>query len=518
MFLFANVSLFGQKVNAADVPTDVTQSLEFEHPAAKVSGWTIEDNNFVAAFKEDGMTGKAYFANDGNWVKSVFPVPKGQLPSAITDYLKKAYEFPNITVSALQSTPKERMHYYLEVKADGMGQEFARLTFSDMGVLISREDPERFIEQTKKEEPAKEVVEKAPAKEKPTTAPKEKPEPDDDNEVAEEVPVKENKKKQVAVVSSEPDDDEVAEEAPVKENKKKQVAVISYESESEALSSSEVSTVLIKALAKKAQNPAELNWYKIDSFYVAKCFYREQKHDLFFREDGTWVNTYFTAGEIAVTSVMQKHLNSFFSGWRFKAVVKESRADKQDKTLVEIYEKDNFKNKLVTTVVFDKAGKFIRSFDPEQDTDTKNNAKEVGLDKYYEKISVGADDEATDGIPAHVVNVFTTKYPRITNPQWEIDDEGNYMAVYMGAKGKEVCVIGQSGTIMETQIIGNPEFLSSTIQGYIKKYAKGFKVDEYYAVKNLLEKQNYYKVNISNKKTNEKITLWFTAAGKVVQR
>ena len=498
LFLFANVSLFGQKVNTADVPTDVTQSLEFEHPAAKVSGWTIEDNNFVAAFKEDGMTGKAYFANDGNWVKSVFPVPKGQLPSAITDYLKKVYEFPSITVSALQSTPKERMHYYLEVKADGMGQEFARLTFSDMGVLISREDPERFIEQTKKEEPAKEVAEKAPAKEKPVSA-MTKVKPDQPL-----IPTKEEA--------------EAEEEAAAKESKRKQTAVVSYESESEALSSSEVSTVLTKALAKKAQNPAELNWYKIDSFYVAKCFYREQKHDLFFREDGTWVNTYFMAGEIAVTSVMQKHLNSFFSGWRFKAVVKESRADKQDKTLVEIYEKDNFKNKLTTTVVFDKAGKFIRSFDPEQDTDTKNSAKEAGLDKYYEKISVGADDEATDGIPAHVVNVFTTKYPRITNPQWEMDDEGNYMAVYMGAKGKEVCVIGQSGTIMETQIIGNPEFLSSTIQDYIKKNAKGFKVDEYYAVKNLLEKQNYYKVNISNKKTNEKATLWFTTAGKLVER
>ena len=476
LLLFTNISLFGQKINAADVPSDVAQSFEFEHPSAKISSWFVENDNFVVSFKEDGMSGKAYIKNDGNWIMSVFPIPKGELPSAITEYAKKNYQYPVITFSALQSSPKEQMHYYVELKSEGM-QGLSRLTFSNMGTLMSREDPDTFVDETETAD-----------EEKAAVTPREKQKRDYNEEVA------------------------------ATDSKKKQESASLHASDGEELDASEVSGVLTKSLAKKVQNPSELSWYKIDSLYVAKCIYREQKHDLFFLENGSWVNTYFGAGEIAVTSVIQKHLNSFYNGWRFKAVVKEARADKQDKTLVAIYEKDNYKNKLVTTVIFDKSGKFVRSFDPEQDTDNKNSAKEPGLDKYYEKLSLSADEEATNGVPTQVLNAFQVKYPRITNPQWEQDDEGSYMAIYMGIKGKEICVIGQSGTILETQNIGNMEFLPSTIQSYLKKNASGFKVDEYYAVKNLLEKQNYYKVNVSNKKTKEKATLWFNTSGKIIER
>lgn len=513
LFFLSHISLSGQKLKADDIPEDVRQTLEFEHPAAKVSSWIAENDMFIATFKEDGSNAKAYIRNDAQWIKTTYPVPRGELPSAITDYIKKNYPTYTYASTQLQTTPNEKMHYYIEIKPEGVASgEGSTLTFNDVGQLMVRKDPAGFVDPTKApEKPVQETAQKAGTgtAKKPaattTKAPAKAPEPKKNAQKPEPKPV-------ATKPAPEP-------KAPKEEKAKKEKPVkpVFDEFGNEALPASQIPAAVTKELTKKIQRPEELNWFKIDTFYVAKCKYRDQKNEVFITPAGKWEKTYIHIPKESVTGNMAKHLDSFYRGWRFNKAVKELRADKQDKTMVEIYEKDNWKDKLVTTVIFDKTGKLIRSIDPnytiegqEEDFDTDGD-----LEKYYEKMSMGMGD-ANQGIPTEIVNAFKSKNPKVNNPEWSRDDDGNYLASYMGARGKEISVIGQSGTLLQTQNQGRPELIPESIQNYIKQNHKGFKVDDYFAVRDILEKKNYYKVDISNKKTKEQETLWFTTAGKIV--
>ena len=244
-----------------------------------------------------------------------------------------------------------------------------------------------------------------------------------------------------------------------------------------------------------------------------------QKNEIYFTSRGVWEKTLINLPEESVTGNMQKHLDAFYKGWKFKQATKELRADKQDVVIVEIYEKENWKSKMFTTVIFDKTGKLIRSIDPDYSLNGKKNASEEDdeLNQYYDKMDMTIDNNSSDKIPPEIINAFKAKYPRITNAQWSQDDEGNYLATYLGARGKEICVIGQSATILQIQTMGNIETLSTSIKNYIKDKYKGFKVKEYYAVKDLMEKRNTYKVIIDNKKSGAEEILWFTTAGIIIE-
>ena len=99
LFAIASINpLFGQKLKPEAVPDDVKQTMEFEYPNVKITFWELNNNVYVANFKEDNSPGKCYIKKNGQWEKTVYPVPKAELPSAITDYVKN--NFANYTIGA----------------------------------------------------------------------------------------------------------------------------------------------------------------------------------------------------------------------------------------------------------------------------------------------------------------------------------------------------------------------------------------------------------------------------------
>lgn len=86
-----NQPLFAQKLKPADVPADVTQTLDFQYPYVKVTGWMKDGSQYVATIKDEGSTGKVYISADGQWVRTTFAVPQVELPSSIVEYVKKNY-------------------------------------------------------------------------------------------------------------------------------------------------------------------------------------------------------------------------------------------------------------------------------------------------------------------------------------------------------------------------------------------------------------------------------------------
>ena len=494
MQLLALPVSFAQKIKPADVPSEVSQAMDFQYPYVKVSAWQLESGVYIATFKDEGSVGKAYISPGGEWIRTTYDIKKDELPSVITEYVKANYPDFVISSSFLEEQENAPLHYMVEVKQEGIGFKPSQLSFSDKGELLSRTDPDNFKNPVEPKE--EKIAENNPPKQNAEPKKTEKPAP----------------------VKAEPKPAKPEKEKPEKPEKVKPEPVVTDEQGNVAIDESEVPETVKKALVKKVLHPQDLNWYEIDNQYVAKCVNADRTTAAYFSKEGVWDKTITALPEEAVTGPMLKHLNDFYKGFKFKTAIKETRADKNDKTLVEFYEKANYKAKIPTTVIFDKTGKLLRTIDanPEMvSSDIKGNEKDQ-LDKYYAKMNMSLEEKknSADDIPENIQAVFKLKYPRVTNAEWVTNDDMNYEAHYYSARGKEICIISPIGNIVETRLQGKPENLSATIQSFLKKEHKGCKVLDYYSVKRIAEKLNLYKVTIQEKKSKEVIDLWFNMNGK----
>lgn len=499
MQLLALPVSFAQKIKPADVPSEVSQAMDFQYPYVKVSAWQLESGVYIATFKDEGSVGKAYISPGGEWIRTTYDIKKDELPSVITEYVKANYPDFVISSSFLEEQENAPLHYMVEVKQEGIGFKPSQLSFSDKGELLSRTDPDNFKNPVEPKE--EKIAENNPPKQNAEPKKTEKP-----------APVKAEPKQ------TEPKPAKPEKEKPEKPEKVKPEPVVTDEQGNVAIDESEVPETVKKALVKKVLHPQDLNWYEIDNQYVAKCVNADRTTAAYFSKEGVWDKTITALPEEAVTGPMLKHLNDFYKGFKFKTAIKETRADKNDKTLVEFYEKANYKAKIPTTVIFDKTGKLLRTIDanPEMvSSDIKGNEKDQ-LDKYYAKMNMSLDEKKNSAadIPENIQAVFKLKYPRVTNAEWVTNDDMNYEAHYYSARGKEICIISPIGNIVETRLQGKPENLSATIQSFLKKEHKGCKVLDYYSVKRIAEKLNLYKVTIQEKKSKEVIDLWFNMNGK----
>lgn len=525
-------NLFAQKIKTADVPSDVVQTLDEQYSYVKVTGWTKEGNTYIASIKDGSTNGKVYLTSAGEWIRTLFMVPVGELPSSITDYVKANFPDFNISLSCLEEKEDESTHYYLEVKEDVVGAKPSLLTFSTTGQnkLLTRKDPDGFkdptvkqpdkIEQAKtaaaekqaaKEEAAKrEAAEKAAAEKAAKTAPKSTP----SSASSSAKPANTTTSKPTTTTAN-----KTSQQAPAKPKKEKPEPVVKDEHGNIAIKANTVPDVVTKALVKKVLHPAELNWFLVDSMYIARCMNQGKKTAVYITPKGVWEKTLTIMPEESVSGLMAKHLNDFYPGWRFKSAVKEQRADKDDKMMVEFYEKANYKAKLVTTVFFDKAGKLIRTIDPDYELGggKKESAEDDALNKYYEKMNMDLGNDDAASVPENVKASFKLKYPKVNNVEWKEDGYMNYQAIFYTTRGKEICVYNSYGELVETWVMGKNENLSATIQDYLKKEYKGYKLKEFYSVKRLADKLNAYKVIVVDKKTQDEQELWFNLSGKPIE-
>lgn len=582
-FLLAAVTpLHGQKLKSDAVPEEVKQTMDFEYSNVKILYWELSDGVYIANFKEDNSPGKCYISKDGQWQKTVYPVPRTELPSAITDYVKQNFTNYSIAVSQLQEMPNVRIHYYIEAKPEGVGYEPSILTFNEVGTLKDRHDPANFDKEAKSVVDPKAAAKPAAASAssataansgKTTTSNTGKPatstgkpaqssstasktsstntgKPAQSSSTASKTTSSNtgkpattsskttpttgkpassssNTASKPATSSAKPAQSSStasktttpASNSSSKTKKEKEEKPVYDERGNKAIDANSVPANIKTTLSKKVQRPEELHWFKVDTFYVANFIAREQKNEVFIGQSGAWVKTYTVIPEVSVSGNMAKHLQTYYKGYRFKNAIKETRADKQDVTMVEIYEKDNWKQKLVTTFFFDKTGKLLRTVDPNYELggQAKESAEDESLEKYYEKMNMSNKSDDNNNIPKDVLNAFKVKYPHVTGVTWAETDDGSYSASYYGTRGKEICIINSYGTITETMTLGNPDNLLSSIASYIKQNYKNCKVVEYYAVKKIVDKKNFYKVIIADKKTKVEQELWFTTSGKFVE-
>lgn len=536
--VFNNNILSAQKLKPAEVPSNVVETLEEQYSYVKVTGWAKEGQTYVASIKDGSTSGKVYLSGAGEWIRTLFTVPVNELPSTITEYVKENYPEYLISVSALEEKEDVSTHYYLEVREDAVGSKPSVLTFSSTGTnqLLSRNDPEGFqdprVKQPDKIEQAKAAAAEKQAQ-KAEAAKREAEEKAAAEKAAKEAAkaAAKNPAPKPATTAAKPSTTAAKPTTSIankpatpqkepKPKKEKPEPVVKDEHGNIAIKANTVPEVVSKALVKKVLHPAELNWFLVDSMYIARCLNQDKKTAVYIKPNGTWVKTLTVLPEESVTGLMSKHLNDFYPGWRFKSCVKEQRADKDDKTMVEFYEKANYKAKLVTTVFFDKAGKLIRTIDPDYELgggDKKEKAEDDALNKYYEKMNMSLDNDDAARVPENVKAAFKLKYPKVNNEVWTEDGYMNYIVAFYTTRGKEFCVYNSYGELTETWVLGKNESLSATIQDHLKKEYKNCKLKEFYTVKRLADKLTAYKVIIVNKKTQDEQELWFNLSGKPIE-
>ena len=524
-------NVFAQKLKPAEVPSDVVETLDEQYSYVKVTGWVKEGQTYVASIKDGSTSGKVYISGAGEWIRTLFNVPVNELPSSITDYVKENFPDYLISVSALEEKEDVSTHYYLEVREDAVGSKPSVLTFSSSGTnqLLSRDDQDPRVKhpdkieqakaaaaekQAQKEEAAKrEAAEKAAAEKAAKEAAKNAP-----KTTAQAKPASTPAAKP-ASSSSSASKPAASQHKASKPKKEKPEPVVKDEHGNIAIKANTVPEVVSKALVKKVLHPAELNWFLVDSMYIARCLNQGKKTAVYIKPNGVWEKTLTIMPEESVTGLMSKHLNDFYPGWRFKSSVKEQRADKDDKTMVEFYEKANYKAKLVTTIFFDKAGKLIRTVDPDYELGgtKKESEEDDALNKYYEKMNMSLDNDDASSVPENVKAAFKLKYPKVNNEVWTEDGYMNYIAAFYTTRGKEFCVFNSYGELTETWVLGKNENLSATIQDYLKKEYKSYKLKEFYTVKRLADKLTAYKVIVVDKKTQDEQELWFNLSGKPIE-
>jgi hypothetical protein len=536
--VFNNNILSAQKLKPTEVPSNVVETLEEQYSYVKVTGWVKEGQTYVASIKDGSTNGKVYLSGAGEWIRTLFNVPVNELPSTITEYVKENYPEYIISVSALEEKEDVSTHYYLEVREDAVGSKPSVLTFSSTGTnqLLSRNDPEGFQDPRVKQPDKIEQAKTAAAEKQAQKAEAAKREAEE--KAAAEKAAKEAAKAAAKTPAQKPATPAAKPATPgakptnttanksatpqkeSKPKKEKPEPVVKDEHGNIAIKANTVPEVVSKALVKKVLHPAELNWFLVDSMYIARCLNQGKKTAVYIKPNGVWEKTLTIMPEESVTGLMSKHLNDFYPGWRFKSCVKEQRADKDDKTMVEFYEKANYKAKLVTTVFFDKAGKLIRTVDPDYELgggDKKESAEDDALNKYYEKMNMSLDNDDATRVPENVKAAFKLKYPKVNNEVWTEDGYMNYIAAFYTTRGKEFCVYNSYGELTETWVLGKNESLSATIQDYLKKEHKNCKLKEFYTVKRLADKLTAYKVIIVDKKTQDEQELWFNLSGKPIE-
>ena len=492
--------LFAQKIKSENVPDDVKQTLIDQQGEVKVSQWTMNEDVYIASFKVDGASVMAYIQSDGTFIKAATIVPKSTLPSAILTYIERNYPEFAVPISEIREEANVPLYYYIEVKPDVVGASTSVLTFDNAGKLLSRKDPEGF--ETPEMTPQQLVQQKAEQEIADSNAPKGK------NKQTPKT-VKQTPKTEKQTPASEPKQQPStpkSEPKPKAEPTPKSTPKQKAEPQEEP-QEGDVPSVVQKAFAKKVMQPENLTWNTIDVYYVADCIVKEQKNELYFTKAGVWEKTYTYLPEEAITGAMLKHLTTNYKGFEFITAIKETRADKQDKVLVEFIEKANQKAQVSTSIVFDKLGRILKTY----------NANEEQPSDIYEKLSVNVINENPQDIPELAIASFKQKYPKITGVEWSENDEGYYLASYYGVRGKEVVVLEGNGSMIEIRTEANRDNISSNIESYIKKNHKGCQISEYYSVRGLIEKKNYYLVVVKDKKTNMTTQLKFSLAGQIMQ-
>ena len=131
---------------------------------------------------------------------------------------------------------------------------------------------------------------------------------------------------------------------------------------------SNVPAEVLKSYKKRFASASTPEWRfnKTESSYTVKMISRGVPMESIFESDGEWVGTIEQWDASKLSSTFRKTIDMFYQDYKIHSITKHVMQDKDDMVVVQLFESQNIKKKLLTTVYLDKSGKFITSEEPDE--------------------------------------------------------------------------------------------------------------------------------------------------------
>ncbi len=212
---------------------------------------------------------------------------------------------------------------------------------------------------------------------------------------------------------------------------------------------------VFKTYKKRYATAVDPVWrfYKDVQIYKVNCVYRNIPSVISYTKEGNWIETIEEWEIDRLPSACIKSINLYYNDYEINSVQKILDSSKNDLFIVGIFEKQNIKKKLETTVYLDKSGKYIRSEEPvETDADgtgtskaDKKQAKEdERLKKEFEKdrrLDIYPTKLTEEELPPSIQRWVKVNYPDyvykdIAYEEYdEFENEGNVYQIVIQRTG-----------------------------------------------------------------------------------
>jgi len=128
----------------------------------------------------------------------------------------------------------------------------------------------------------------------------------------------------------------------------------------------EVPVAVMKAYKKRYASATDPVWnfYKNEQIYKVTCVYRNVSTVISYTNEGVWIETLedFPFEKLSVACI--KTINAHYQDYKVNSVKKLTTSTKNDMFIIGLFESQNIKRKLETTLYLDASGAYIRSESP----------------------------------------------------------------------------------------------------------------------------------------------------------
>lgn len=181
-----------------------------------------------------------------------------------------------------------------------------------------------------------------------------------------------------------------------------------------SLSSENIPAKVVQTLNRKAPKPVDVEWRFDGSLYHAKCSSKDILNELWINDTGGLIQMKVQILQGSLNQKMVQYLMDNHGGFQFVSAYKVSNLGKPDQYQVEVIERKYARNRLFTTIIFDRNFKMISVEEPDEPESPTQTAKHADFEKTLEKANAKTEkatkikpDELPPAIQTYVKSNFS---------------------------------------------------------------------------------------------------------------
>ena len=261
-----------------------------------------------------------------------------------------------------------------------------------------------------------------------------------------------------------------------------QKSKVGTSSEIEAVADYDLMEIFRMNLKKRIPAPESVDWFRNskENIYFANCLFKGQENTVYFTNLGEWIKTQTQINKKDLHPSISNYISEEYKGSRIVEAYTEIDSSKILYTIVELYEKPNIKEGLITTVYFNKGNKAVKTI-------------QAGKTQDLSVPTLNPED-----IPAKVVQTLNRKAPRPVDVEWRFDG-ALYHAKCLSKDIRNELWINDTGGLVTQKVQILESSLNQKISQYLSANHSGYQFVAAYKISSM-GKPDQYQVNIIEKK------------------